>query len=157
MYDVPMTTASATYTQGGNKYMSTSLGDKFNLGKTGIGIGAGIAAAMSAPWAAPLILLGGNILGSLFSRREQPQLTPEQAWFRDLTRFYSDLGKRAYAARTAANIMRLPAEKAETLGRYENFDTAWEDFGVPDSVAKKANAGTATATLYDQSDKKVEG
>jgi len=114
--------------------------------EAGGGIGAGIATAMGQPWFAPIILLAGNVLGSMFSRREQPQLTPEQAWFRDLTRFYSDLGKRSSDMRRIGGAMGLSADKVAGIGYNSTHDA------IKATIDSKIPSGSGA--LYDTNDAK---
>jgi len=114
--------------------------------KSGAGIGAGIATAMGQPWAAPLILLGGSILSSLFSKPERVPLTPDQIWYRDMVKFYSNLGKKANQARKIARIAGIPEDKVQTIG-YPDTRRAFEAIGVPASVKRQT---PGTTKLYDE-------
>jgi len=101
--------------------------------------------AMDSPWAAPLVLLGGSILSSLFSKPERVPLTPDQIWYRDLVKFYGNLGKKANDARKLARIVGIPEDKVQAIG-YPDTRRAFEAIGVPASVQRK----TPTTTVYDE-------
>jgi len=105
--------------------------------------GAGIAIAMGQPWAAPLILLAGNIIGALAARPVKTPLTPEQLWFQELTQFYGDLGKKANAARKIGAIFKVP--NANKIG-FANTSEAFDSIGIPSHLQKNRPA----PTLYDE-------
>ena len=128
-----------------SQYQNTPNYDSMDNVKKGTGLLSGIATAMGQPWAAPLILLGGSILSSLFSKPERVPLTPDQIWYRDMVKFYSNLGKKANQARKIARIVGIPEDKVQTLGETDTR-RAFDIHGIPDSLKRK----TPSTTIYDE-------
>lgn len=92
-----------------------------------------------------LISVGGSLLSSLFGRRPKVTLSPEQQYFKDLTKFYSDLGAKTRTARAVANVYGVAPEKVAKIG-YNNYNEMIDKFGTNPTAMKK----TEPVTLYEE-------
>ena len=77
-----------------------------------------------------LVTLGGSILSAMFGKKQEPSRSSKDIYFGKMVKFYGDLGRRS---KSLQSIHRAVTGKRSPALDF-NFDNAWDNNGVPDSI-----------------------